>query len=173
LYSFASITNASQAYVRIPFSDLLPSPTANSLLVLDNTYSPALPLPIKLGDANLDGFPDLLFIVFNPSDGSQTPKLLFSEPCAKGLGGCDEKGQGRRGFQLITKGAETLEAVKDARGVAFLDMDEDVGIEMSQNGAYGLTVCRVRWILSCNAMGAKGKAVSCSSRTTFTMMHSS
>jgi len=56
-----------------------------------------------------------------------TPKLLFSEPCAKGLGGCDKNGEGRRGFQLVTKGAEILEAVTDARGVAFLDMDEDVG----------------------------------------------
>ncbi|KAJ8581014.1 hypothetical protein M405DRAFT_869047 [Rhizopogon salebrosus TDB-379] len=113
------------AYVRIPLSDLLPSSSTSSLLVLDTTYTPTLPLPIKLGDANLDGFPDLLFIVYNPSDNSQTPKLLFSEPCVRGLGGCDENGEGRRGFQLVTKGAEALEAVKDARGVAFLDMDED------------------------------------------------
>ena len=125
------LLNAPQAYVRIPLSDLLPSSPTSSLLVLDTTYTPALPLPIKLGDANLDGFPDLLFIVYNPSDGSQTPKLLFSEPCVRGLGGCDENGEGRRGFQLVTKGAETLEAVKDARGVIFLDMDEDVGVDTS------------------------------------------
>ncbi|KAG1779124.1 hypothetical protein EV702DRAFT_1044074 [Suillus placidus] len=61
------------------------------------------------------GFPDLLFIVSNPSDQSRTPKLLLSETCAKGLGGCDEKGNDRRGFELITKGAEPLEAVKDSR----------------------------------------------------------
>jgi len=85
-------------------------------------------LPIKLGDANLDGFPDLLFIVFDPSDLSQTPKLLFSEPCTKGLGGCDKNGEGRRGFQLVTKGAETLEAVRDARGVSFFDMNDDVRV---------------------------------------------
>jgi len=85
-------------------------------------------LPIKLGDANLDGFPDLLFIVFDPSDLLQTPKLLFSEPCTKGLGGCDKNGKGRRGFQLVSKGAETLEAVQDARGVSFFDMNEDVRV---------------------------------------------
>jgi integrin alpha FG-GAP repeat containing protein 1 len=85
-------------------------------------------LPIKLGDANLDGFPDLLFIVFNPSDLSQTPQLLFSEHCTKGVGGCDKNGEGRRGFQLVTKGAETLEAVQDARGVSFFDMDDDVRV---------------------------------------------
>ena len=83
-------------------------------------------MPIKLGDANLDGFPDLLLIVFNPSDLSQTPKLLFSEACTKGLGGCDKNGEGRRGFRLVTNGAEPLEAVQDARGVSFLDIDDDV-----------------------------------------------
>ncbi|KAG0706515.1 hypothetical protein DFH29DRAFT_988042 [Suillus ampliporus] len=120
-----SVGSDNDAYVQIPLSDLLPSSPASSLLVLDTTYSPSIPLPIKLGDANLDGFPDLLLIVSNPSDLSRTPKLLFSEPCAKGLGGCDKQGEGRRGFRLVTKGAEALEAVKDARGVAFLDMDED------------------------------------------------
>jgi len=85
-------------------------------------------LPIKLGDGNLDGFPDLLFIVFNPSDLSQTPKLLFSEACTKGLGGCDNNGRDRRGFQLVTNGADTLEAVQDARGVSFFDMDDDVRV---------------------------------------------
>jgi hypothetical protein len=122
-----ALLSTPQAYVQIPLSDLLPSSPASSLLVLDTTYSPSIPLPIKLGDANLDGFPDLLLIVSNP-DQSRTPKLLLSEPCAKGLGGCDENGNGRRGFELVTKGAEPLETVKDARGVSFLDMDEDVGI---------------------------------------------
>jgi len=85
-------------------------------------------LPIKLGDANLDGFPDLLFIVLSPSYLSRTPKLLFSGPCTKGLGGCDKNGEGRRGFQFVTKGAETLEAVQDARGVSFFDMDHGVRV---------------------------------------------
>ncbi|KAG2047539.1 hypothetical protein BDR06DRAFT_963815 [Suillus hirtellus] len=131
-----STGSENDAYVQIPLSNLLPSSPTSSLLVLDTTYSPSIPLPVKLGDANLDGFPDLLLIVSNPSDQSRTPKLLFSEPCAKGLGGCDEKGNGRRGFKLVTKGAESLEAVKDARGVSFLDMDEDgtLDIIVQRNG---------------------------------------
>jgi len=32
----------------------------------------------------------LLFVVFNPSDLSQTLKLLFSEPCTRDLGGYDK-----------------------------------------------------------------------------------
>lgn len=79
-----------------------------------------------MDDTNLDGYPDLLFVAAT-SDG-HTPKLLVSEPCAKGLPGCDESGRGRRGFRLAQKGTESLEAIKDARGVALLDLDEDVRI---------------------------------------------
>ena len=73
----------------------------------------------QLGDANLDGFPDLVFIVFNPSDLSPTQKLLFSDPCTKGLGGCDKNGEGRRGFQFVTEVTKTLKAVQDACEVSF------------------------------------------------------
>ena len=64
-------------------------------------------------------------VIAATADG-HTPKLLISEPCAKGLTGCDVNGQGRRGFRLLQNGAESLEAVYDARGVTFMDMDEDV-----------------------------------------------
>lgn len=92
--------------------------------MLDTTFSPAIPLPVRIGDTNLDGFPDLLVIAATAD--RHTPKLLISEPCTKGLPGCDASGRGRRGFRLLETGAESLEAVYDARGVAFMDMDEDV-----------------------------------------------
>ncbi|KAH7928183.1 integrin alpha N-terminal domain-containing protein [Leucogyrophana mollusca] len=111
-----------KAFVHIPLSSLLSS-SAGSLLVLDTTFTPPIPVPIKLGDANLDGFPDLLFIV--DSNGSRTPKLVFSVPCAKDVAGCGANGEGKRGWSLLTKGADSLEAVKDARGAAFLDLAED------------------------------------------------
>lgn len=118
------IVNILQAFIQIPFSSLVNSPSRSSLLVLDTTFSPPLPLPIRLGDTNLDGFPDLLVIAAT-ADG-HTPKLLISEPCTKGPAGCNANGQGRRGFRLLQRGAETLEATYDARGVTFIDMDEDV-----------------------------------------------
>jgi len=48
-------------------------------------------------------------------------------PCAKDVAGCGVDGGGRRGWKVapIKTGAETLENIKDARGVAFLDLDED------------------------------------------------
>lgn len=111
-----------QNFVRFPTSSLFSSGSA--LLVLDTTFNPSLPISLKLGDANLDGFPDLLAITIAGRD--QTPHLVYSVPCAANIVGCGTHGSGRRGWKLATKGVETLEAVKDARSVTFLDMDEDV-----------------------------------------------
>ncbi|KAJ6620330.1 hypothetical protein B0H10DRAFT_2163572 [Mycena sp. CBHHK59/15] len=112
----------SSAYVRIPINSLFPG---LALVVLDTTQIPQLPIAFKLGDANLDGFPDLLMIVASAHD--HVPKMLFSVPCAPGVVGCDPNGHGRRGWKVATKGTESLDAVKDARSVSFLDMDEDDG----------------------------------------------
>ncbi|KAF8655798.1 hypothetical protein AX16_002884 [Volvariella volvacea WC 439] len=116
------------AFVRFPFSTLFSNGQAASLLVQDTTYSPPLPIPIKLGDANLDGFPDFLFIAAIGND--RTPNLAFSVPCAKGVAGCKADGSGRRGWVLARKGAEMLQYVTDARSVSFLDMDEDGTLDL-------------------------------------------
>ena len=104
-------------------------PKDQSLLVLDTTYKPSIPIPLKLGDANLDGFPDILLI--SVTGKTKTPKLLWSVPCAKDVPGCDSEGRGTRGFKLATKDVETLEGITDARSVSFLDMDEDVGLPVA------------------------------------------
>ena len=49
-------------FVRTPVADIFPGQSP-ALLVLDTSVSPAVPLPIKLGDANHDGFPDMLAVV--------------------------------------------------------------------------------------------------------------
>ena len=109
------LTLTRQTFVKIPISSLF----TDDLLVLDVTHTPPLPIPPKLGDADLDGFPDILLIV------NHTPRLLYSTQCASGVKGC-ANGQGRRGFQEHQKGTETLSQIKDARGAAWVDMDEDV-----------------------------------------------
>ena len=95
---------------------------------MDTTQSPPVPIPLKLGDVNQDGFPDLLAIVVKGTGAqrTRTPYLILSVPCAKGIAGCDNHGNGRRGWQVVKKDADPLYAVEDARSVAFLDMDEDV-----------------------------------------------
>lgn len=119
--------------MQIPVSDIASS---SSLLVLDTQTSPPVPLPIRLGDSNLDGFPDLLFITASAPHGGflgigdksdRTPRLAFSVPCAKGVPGCNQKGR-KRGYKVVKKDAEVLNAVVDASGVAFFDIDEDVSV---------------------------------------------
>lgn len=117
------LTNSSdnKAYVRFPVSSILPS---TSLLVYDTTFTPPLPIPLKLGDADLDGFPDMLLISVQNRD--HIPHLVYSVPCAAGLGSCSQSDTGRRGWNMATKGVEILDGIKDARSLSFLDMDEDV-----------------------------------------------
>ncbi len=113
-----------QAFVRFAVSSLFPN--TPSLLVQDTTFNPSLPIAFKLGDANLDGFPDLLAITVSGKD--HIPNLVFSVPCAKGVPGCVQGGAGRRGWSVANTGVKALELVKDARSLTFLDLDEDVGL---------------------------------------------
>ena len=135
-------------------------PTSNpkpSILVRDTTSSPPIPLALKLGDANLDGFPDVLFVSAQPSNKEYTPTLAISVGCddsstsrlvgdgaspAQELNaaspgkakneevgpdaGCTTDGQGRRGFRVLQKGVAPMKQIVDARGVSFIDIDEDV-----------------------------------------------
>ena len=114
--------------MRIPLSDLFPS---RSLLVLDTRTSPPNPLPVRLGDANLDGYPDILLITASARGGTseqadRKPQLVFSVSCGKGVPGCDSRGKGYRGLQVAKSGVDTLTNIQDATGMAFLDIDEDV-----------------------------------------------
>ncbi|KAG6836589.1 hypothetical protein H0H93_006332 [Arthromyces matolae] len=81
-------------FFRFPVSALFSG--SGSLLVLDTTNTPSLPLPLHLGDANLDGFPDILMIV--GFGGDRVPSLIYSTPCAVGVVGCWADGSGRRGW---------------------------------------------------------------------------
>ncbi|EMD34350.1 hypothetical protein CERSUDRAFT_117229 [Gelatoporia subvermispora B] len=131
------------AFVTIPVSDIFPqtSSSSSSLLVLDTSFSPPLPIPIKLGDANQDGFPDILAILATGS-GSQmslTPALALSVSCGKNVAGCAASGSGRRGWNVVKKGADPLKGIQDARSIAFLDVDEDgtLDIMVQRTGSQG------------------------------------
>ena len=121
-----------QDFLSIPTSSIFSDADSKMpyLLVQDTTHNPPLPVPIKLGDINQDGFPDLLAIVATDTGSSadRTPRMAYSMSCRKGIAGCSSDGKGRRGFKVLKSGGDALHSVKDARGVAFLDMDEDVGL---------------------------------------------
>lgn len=125
-------TQAYQAFVNINVSSVFSS---SSLLMMDVTHDPPIPVPIRVGDLSLDGFPDMIAITAAVSGGGvlgkgtsikQTPAVLSSVPCSRGTAGCYANGRGRRGFVPLTSGVDALRAIVDARGVTVLDLDEDV-----------------------------------------------
>lgn len=100
----------------VPIGDLLQD--NSKLHVLDTSFSPAQPILPRPGDANLDGFPDLLLI----TEGHV--RLLLSVPCARGVPGCSVVGA-RRGWREMRKGVDALSSITDARVAVFVDLDED------------------------------------------------
>ncbi|KAI8822214.1 uncharacterized protein EV422DRAFT_526082 [Fimicolochytrium jonesii] len=109
-------TEDSKAYVKLPLSPLLPK----DRLVL--TLAPVKshpPIPLRIGDFNNDGYPDLLASTTNGV------RLLRSVPCHGDVCGNKATDAGRRAFEVV-QGAEVL-AGKGAEGAfaTFVDLDED------------------------------------------------
>ena len=100
----------------VPITDLLQGNA--KLHVLDTSFSPAQPILPRTGDANLDGFPDLLLI----TEGRV--RLLLSAPCTRGVPGCAAQGVRRR-WREMAKCVEPLAGTTDARIAVFVDLDED------------------------------------------------
>lgn len=85
-----------------------------------------IPLPVRPGDFDVDGFPDLLLTV---SDGHKSMvKVLRNVPCSKGVLGCGNTwGRNGRGFVPAGgKGWAALEEITDAVGASWIDLDDDV-----------------------------------------------
>ena len=131
LWHYTILTHL-QAFVRMSINDLVPTSdgTTPQLLVLDTTYDPPLPVPLKVGDLNLDGFADIIPIIATPSGDrsrpAKTPKILGSVACSKGVAGCGPDGKGRRGWSVLGRDNNVLDEFQDARGVVLVDIDEDV-----------------------------------------------
>ncbi|KAJ2846559.1 hypothetical protein IWW36_004294 [Coemansia brasiliensis] len=79
------------------------------------------PPPVKLGDFNLDGYPDMA-IVTRKSKSESRIRLLRSEPCDSCKAG--KNGQlTRRDFAAVTDGVAALEQFSQVQDAAFFDMD--------------------------------------------------
>ncbi|CAJ0759893.1 10560_t:CDS:10, partial [Entrophospora sp. SA101] len=108
------------AYMVIDVKDLLDGGT---IVTKDRSFNGILPVPIRIGDYNLDGFPDLL--VISEKNSESLVSLLQSTACTLEL--CDPlavKAQ-RRTFFKVVDGAHSLNKIKNAKGAAFFDIDED------------------------------------------------
>eukprot|EP01116_Phalansterium_solitarium_P000950 TRINITY_DN10777_c0_g1_i1.p1 TRINITY_DN10777_c0_g1~~TRINITY_DN10777_c0_g1_i1.p1 ORF type:complete len:720 (-),score=218.54 TRINITY_DN10777_c0_g1_i1:42-2201(-) len=90
--------------------------------------SAGMPLTIRVGDYNLDGFPDLLIpTVWQRPDGSQayTIELWQNVQCSDSTCGSSAASSGARTFQQMTDGTDALSSMLDAYAGAFFDIDDD------------------------------------------------
>ncbi|EJU05797.1 hypothetical protein DACRYDRAFT_75178 [Dacryopinax primogenitus] len=128
------------AFQSIPLTSLGASHSAN-LLMFDPTFHPPLPLPIRIADTSLSGYPSLLPIIATQTPGGvlgigssleTSVQLLNNVPCREGIPGCEGEriAKGRRAFAVATDGTQVLKAIHDVRGVTVIDLDEDGTLDL-------------------------------------------
>ncbi|KAH7099716.1 hypothetical protein BKA62DRAFT_709222 [Auriculariales sp. MPI-PUGE-AT-0066] len=142
------------AFVSIPLGDILDT---DALLMQDDTFKPYLPVALRIGDLNLDGFPDIIAIAVE-KDGSRVPKVLLSN--------------GGRKFQLVKDDVEALEAIKDARGVTVVDLDEDGSLDIlvQRSGKDAITFIQNNFFYDAFWLRAIGRALLISALLRLTFM---
>lgn len=129
----SSLSDIAQYFSSVRLSAIIPGTTG---FLLHPPGEPNIPLPLRLGDYDVDGFPDVLAVtsnstarhggVFRGSSGTQA-RVIRNVKCGKGVAGCDEHGRGRRGFVLGQgKGWEVLDYYWDVEGASWIDVDDDV-----------------------------------------------
>ncbi|WVQ82354.1 hypothetical protein IAT38_004482 [Cryptococcus sp. DSM 104549] len=132
-----SFDEADPDFETIPLATLFPTDPSPGLLLHPPSIT-SIPLPLRPGDYNVDGFPDLLLVVsnstassgvFGKTSGTQV-KVLESVPCGKGVVGCGAKGV-KRGWRVgAGKEWEALEEIGDAVGASWLDLGDDGSLDI-------------------------------------------
>ncbi|KAL1915364.1 uncharacterized protein VTP21DRAFT_6822 [Calcarisporiella thermophila] len=112
-------TAEEESYVVSPLKDVVPG----KVLMTDTSFKGVLPVPVRIGDYDLDGYPDLL-VVSDAGSKSQV-SLLRSVPCSEQVCTPSATANNRRAFTRVTEGVEELEKITNARAATFLDIDED------------------------------------------------
>jgi integrin alpha FG-GAP repeat containing protein 1 len=100
-------------------------------LLTDPDFRGTLPVQLKIGDYNEDGYPDLLVIAsatHRPTRGR--PSVLQSVPCDNHSCTKGQVGQERRTFEKLEGGAGPLDAIEDAKEASWIDIDEDVSLQL-------------------------------------------
>ncbi|KAJ3055510.1 hypothetical protein HK097_010285 [Rhizophlyctis rosea] len=92
-----------------------------SLIQTSHPHLTSTPIPLRIGDFNNDGYPDIL--VTTVDNGV---RLLKSVPCSVDICGAKAVESGRRGVEDVVLGTEAVRGVSGkVVGGGFLDLDED------------------------------------------------
>ena len=121
----ATLLTLIQAFQSIPIASLVPS--APYLVLSDSSFRGQLPNPIRIGDYNKDGYPDLLLVTSqSPSAHQGYISLMESSECSKKACSKVTYDATRRSFlKLDDNRAKALNDIKDAKSALWLDIDED------------------------------------------------
>lgn len=101
--------------------------------MIDPGFKGKLPVSVHVGDYNLDGYPDLLVVSGTPGDNRRpsSATLFQSVLCSDDTCVPSAVTKKRRSFVKVTDGAEALNLAQDVRAAAFLDLDEDVSLNIN------------------------------------------
>ncbi|KAG2182189.1 hypothetical protein INT43_007116 [Umbelopsis isabellina] len=105
----------------------------------DSSFKGSSPVPIRLGDYNLDGYPDLLFVT------NRRALLMESVLCNNKLCTQSDADNYRRSFRLVSQGSEALSKdISNPRQAAFFDIAEDGTLDilvLQSQGSISNGVC--------------------------------
>ncbi|KAL1405541.1 hypothetical protein Q8F55_009179 [Vanrija albida] len=122
-----SLRKVDEWHTSFNVADLFPDDTGVELMVAA-PGNRNIQIPIRAGDFDVDGFPDLLITVRNGTSHRKV-KVLKNVPCGKGVFGCPTKSG--RGFVVAGgKGWEALEAITDSTGASWIDLDDDGSLDI-------------------------------------------
>ncbi|KAI9596507.1 hypothetical protein BDF19DRAFT_437639 [Syncephalis fuscata] len=122
-FQFIDPTKATNttAYTKISVPRLL---NGAQLLLKDTEFQGSFPIPIRTGDINQDGYPDLLLLI-RQGDGHTRARILTSMPCTDDTCTAEQVQASRRSFQLLEHGADALDQLENVRSAAFFDFSDD------------------------------------------------
>ena len=92
----------------------------------DISFSNGLNLPLRLGDYNNDGYPDIILVT--KKNGNRFIRILQSEECDGSCSGYATEAN-RRTFKLVDKNLANFELKgKTPVGATFMDINNNVNV---------------------------------------------
>lgn len=102
--------------MHIPIKTLIPN-GKQSLKLFDTSLQPSIPIPLRIGDFNLDGFPDILGVIYNETSQDSQAVLFENIP--------NNKSERTLSYLNNYSKFQSLNSINEVRMASFIDLDED------------------------------------------------